>query len=77
MERFKIYLAPEDFIVRTDNKAVRDFLINKRSIDQGRRLSWYNKISEYTFEVEHLKGANNFIADFLSRPFLYWQGNIA
>ena len=52
---FHIYLAPENFIVRTDNKAVRDFLINKKPIEQERRLAWYNKIYEYTFEVGHLK----------------------
>lgn len=55
LERFKIYLAPEDFIVRTSNKDVSDFFINKKSINQGQRLSWYIKIAEYTFEVEHCK----------------------
>ena len=67
IKSFHIYLAPENFIVCIDNKAVRDFLINKNPIEQGRRLAWYNKIFEYTFEVEHLKGANNFLGDFLSR----------
>lgn len=67
LKRFHIYLAPENFIIRTDNQAVRDFLINKRNIIEGRRLKWYNYIAMYTFEVEHLKGSNNFLADYLSR----------
>ena len=67
LKRFHIYLAPENFIIRTDNQAVRDFLINKRNIIEGRRLKWYNYIAMYTFEVEHLKGSNNFLVDYLSR----------
>lgn len=65
IKNFHIYLAPKIFTVRTDNKAVRDFFINKKPIEQGKRLAWYNKISKYTFEVEHYEGTNNFFADFL------------
>ncbi|MEX5585777.1 hypothetical protein, partial [Pseudomonas lurida] len=70
IKKFHIFLAPEDFIIRTDNQAVKDFLINKRNILEGRRLKWYNQIALYTFEVEHLKGTNNFLADYLSRNFI-------
>jgi hypothetical protein len=62
-----IYVAPENFIIRTDNKAVKDFLTYKRNIIEGRRLKWYNAIANYSFEVEFIKGTNNFIADYLSR----------
>jgi hypothetical protein len=42
-------------------------LTNKRNIIEGRRLKWYNAIANYSFEVEFIKGTNNFIADYLSR----------
>ena len=60
-------MAPENFIVRKDNKAVKDFIVNKKSIEQGRHLAWYNKNSKHTFEVEHLTGSTNLLADLLSR----------
>jgi len=66
LAKFQIYLAPEFFVVKTDNKAVRDFLVNtKKGI--GKKMQWYNEIAQYSFEVEHVKGKDNFIADFLSR----------
>ena len=51
IKKFHIFLAPEDFNIRTDNQAVKDFFINKRNILEGRRLKWYNQIALYTFEV--------------------------
>ena len=33
IKKFHIFLAPEDFIIWTDNQAVKDFLINKRNIN--------------------------------------------
>ena len=65
LAKFQIYLAPEFFVVKIDNKAVRDFLVNtKKAI--GKKMQWYNEIAQYSFEVEHVKGKGNFIADLLS-----------
>jgi hypothetical protein len=57
----------EDFLIRTNNKAVKDLFTNKRNIIEGRRLKWYNTNSNYSFEVEFIKDSNNFIADYLIR----------
>jgi hypothetical protein len=42
------------------------FFTNKRNIIEGRRLKWYNVTANYSFEVDFIKGTNNFIADYLS-----------
>ena len=67
IKRFQIYLTPVKFLIRTDNKAIRDFLKKKRVEDNPRRVRWSNYISQYSFEVVHINTNKNVLADYLSR----------
>lgn len=31
-------------------------------------MQWYNEIAQHFFDIEHVKGKNKFIADYLNRP---------
>ena len=67
LKRFKIYLASDKFLIRTDNQAVKDFLKSKKREENPRRINWFNFVSQFPFEIEYIKGSNNVLADFLSR----------
>ena len=64
-----IYLASENFIIKTDNQAVKQFLTNNSLESVPRRIRWYNDLCSFNFEVLYVKGTNNIIADYLSRPY--------
>ena len=36
----------------------------------GRRARWLLELTEYDFEIKHIKGSNNCVADGLSRSVL-------
>ena len=67
IKRFQIYLAPIKFLIRTDNKVVRDFLKKKRVENNYRRVKCSNYISQYSFEIVHINTNKNILADYLSR----------
>ncbi|CAA29527.1 unnamed protein product [Figwort mosaic virus] len=69
--KFSAYLTPVRFTVRTDNKNFTYFLrINlKGDSKQGRLVRWQNWFSKYQFDVEHLEGVKNVLADCLTRDF--------
>ena len=68
IKKFSLFLQKQ-FIVETDNAQVSS-LINKilPNEPQYRRLHrWQAYLSYYNFKIVHIKGTNNFLADFLSR----------
>lgn len=64
IENFRHYLLGRKFKLRTDHKALIYMKSTKNT--NGRLLRWSIILSEYTFDVEYIKGERN-IADGLSR----------
>lgn len=57
----------QHFVCRTDNEALR-WLFNRPSSDLGmRRARWLDFLSEFNFELFHIPGVANVVADALSR----------
>lgn len=71
INKFSIYLTPVKFLIRTDNKNFTYFLRIKLQGDnkQGRLVRWQQWLSRYTFDVEHIEGVKNCLADFLTREY--------
>lgn len=66
-ERFKHILADHPFILRSDNEALTQVLKTERKIGQFAR--WKLRLSEFQFEIEHVRSSANLCADALSRMF--------
>ena len=64
------YLKGIRFLLRTDHSPLRQLLRNKGEDFSNRQLRWFERLSEFCFEVEHLPGQNNKIADALSRAYV-------
>ncbi len=71
IDKFKIYLISKPFLVRTDNTQFAHFLRVdiKGDYKQGRLLRWQQWFNYYKFNVEHIKGSSNSLADCLTREF--------
>lgn len=67
IKKFQIYLTPVRFTVRCDNKNFAYFLITNIA---GRLVRWQQWFNHYNFDVEHIKGENNVLADSLSREIV-------
>jgi hypothetical protein len=65
-EKFRLYLVGNQFILRTDNKAVEIILRNPGSKPQARIKRWNLSLMDYDFTIEHKRGIDNF-ADYFSR----------
>ncbi|CAF1357989.1 unnamed protein product, partial [Didymodactylos carnosus] len=59
------YLYGEDFTVFTDHHPL--CWLNKQSSHNGRLERWSLQLQEYTFDVKHVSGKRNCVADCLSR----------
>ena len=55
------------FLLRTDQSPLRQLLRTKGEDFSNRQMRWFERLSEFCFEVEHLPGQNNKVADALSR----------
>ena len=63
---FSLYLAGNSFTVRTDNSALRWW--RNMEVSPGSTVArWKTILDSYNFEIAHLPGKNNAIADALSR----------
>ena len=58
------------FLLRTDYSPLRQLLRTKGEDFSNRQLRWFERLSEFCFEVEHLPGQNNKVADALSRAYV-------
>jgi len=67
--KFHFFILPVKFLVRTDNTNVKAYIFNKlpSTPEYKRRHRWQQYFQEYQFEIEHIKGKHNYLADFLSR----------
>ena len=69
--KFTFFSLPKKFKVRSDNTQVNGFIFNKLSNppQYKRLIRWQQFFTEYDFKIEHIKGSNNYIVDFLSREY--------
>jgi hypothetical protein len=68
LQKWRYYLLGRRFIIRTDHRAL---LFLKQCVPPNDRLMRYIIfLQAYDFEVEFIKGTENYFADFLSRPQL-------
>ena len=65
MEHFKEYLAYAPFVVRTDNNPLTYVLTTPNLDAMGHQ--WVGALASFQFELEYQKGADNGVADALSR----------
>ena len=59
------YLRGDKFIIRTDYDNLT--FIRESKSGSAKLHRWFLEIQEYNFEIEHIKGSNNVVADSLSR----------
>ena len=67
LKEWKVFLqrTVELFVVKTDHKNLTGFLTTKEL--NWRQVRWAEMLTEYHFEIEHVKGSDNARADALSR----------
>jgi hypothetical protein len=63
--KFRKYLVDHSFTVYTDNKALK-YLLNKEQLT-SRLARWVLLIQEFHFNIIHISGKNNVVADVMSR----------
>ena len=69
IEKFEFHLIGHKFLVEMDMSAFPRMLeFKQKMIPDPQRLRWAQWFSQYTFEVKHIKGKDNILADMLSRP---------
>ena len=66
LQHFRYYLHGHKFTIRTDHISL---LSLRNKTEPSKRLTrWLDTLAEYDFDLEYIKGTNNFVADTLSRP---------
>lgn len=66
LEHFRYYLYGRRFVLRTDHQS----LLSLKNLDKppsGRLIRHLDKLAEYGYDIQHLKGTDNVVADPLSR----------
>jgi transposase InsO family protein len=66
-KKFRTYSEHQEFILETDNQALSWLLSHPRQL--GKIGRWATKISALKFQVRHICGMQNIVADTLSRMF--------
>ena len=69
IKKFGFHLIGHKFLVEMDNSSFPKILeFKKKDIPSGQCLRLKDWFSRYEFNVKHIKGDHNIIADYLSRP---------
>ena len=64
-QKFNTYLQGQKFIVETDHRPL--IWINKQAYNNARVDRWGIALQEYNYEIKHISGKKNQVADCLSR----------
>jgi hypothetical protein len=69
IKKFRLFLKPVHFVVRTDLKHMKGMLSNQRLLEQGnnRILRWSLWLDGFDFEIHYKPGKDNCVADLLTR----------
>ena len=62
---WKHYLLGADFVIKTDHQSLRYFLTQRKLSEQ--QMRWANFLSMFHFQILHISGNKNVVADALSR----------
>ena len=65
LQHFKIHVYGRKITLNTDNQALT--FLNKCVVTSNRVARWITEIQQYDLEIKHIKGADNYLADILSR----------
>lgn len=65
VKRLHTYLYGTPFVVRTDHQPLVSLF--KAGATNARLVRWIANLQQYSFKIEHVRGDNNVVADFLSR----------
>nr|GEY79063.1 putative reverse transcriptase domain, viral movement protein [Tanacetum cinerariifolium] len=72
IEKFQFHLIGHEFQVEMDMSSFPRMLqFKKKMLPHAQLLRWSNWFSQWKFTVKHIKGTENVLADFLSRPKAY------
>nr|GEZ01868.1 putative reverse transcriptase domain, viral movement protein [Tanacetum cinerariifolium] len=72
IKKFQFHLIRHEFQVEMDMSSFSRMLQFKRKmLPHAQLLRWSNWFSQWKFTVKHIKGTENVVADFLSRPKAY------
>ncbi|KAJ9550757.1 hypothetical protein OSB04_014802 [Centaurea solstitialis] len=75
IEKFQFHLIGHHFQIEMDMSSFPKMLQFKRKmLPEAQLLRWSNWFSQWQFTVKHIKGTENILADFLSRPKSYKYG---
>jgi hypothetical protein len=66
VDKFHYYLHGNRFLLRTDHKALE--WLDSARFTNSKLERWAMQLQGYDFEVQHIKGSTNCVADYLSRP---------
>jgi len=67
VNKFRRFLEHAEFLLETDNQALSWLLAHPRQL--GKLGRWVVQISSLKFQVQHLRGTQNVVADTLSRMY--------
>lgn len=67
LDKFHDYLQIQKFILQVDNEALTWMIRHPKQL--GKVGRWVLKLSHYCFDVQHIKGQMNSVADALSRMY--------
>ena len=65
LDHFRQFLYGKEFIIKTDHHPLTS--ITTKSKPSGRLGRWFSELADYSFKIVHKKGADNVLADALSR----------
>ncbi|MCO5576503.1 hypothetical protein L7F22_030313 [Adiantum nelumboides] len=65
LTQWRHYLLGADFTVFTDHQSLRYFLSQKQLSEK--QMRWANILSQFHFQIDHVQGQKNVVADALSR----------
>lgn len=65
LEKFETYLRGSKVIIKTDHKAL--IFVKNWRLYNARVTRWINYLEQFDYEVQHIKGSENVVADVLSR----------
>jgi hypothetical protein len=65
LKMWRHYLLGRKFVLMTDHYGLR-YLFDKPKLN-ARQARWMNLLSEFDFEIKHIKGKENRVANALSR----------